>query len=57
MYAIIENGIVVNVVIWDGLSDWQPPPGSTAVLVQAGQVPQVGYGYANGVFAQPDLAP
>jgi hypothetical protein len=53
MYAIIQNGIVINVVAWDGGPDWSPPEGATAVLVEEGQSPQIGYGYANGVFAQP----
>ena len=55
MYAIIENGIVINVVVWDGGPNWTPPTGTTAVLIEAGQVPQIGYGYANGVFAQPPV--
>jgi hypothetical protein len=29
-YVIIENGIVVNVVEWDGQAQWAPPPGTTA---------------------------
>lgn len=24
-YAIIQNGLVINVVIWDGVSNWTPP--------------------------------
>lgn len=31
---------------------WSPPDGSRAVLVNAGECPQIGLGYANGVYAQ-----
>ena len=29
-YVVIRDGVVENVVIWDGVSDWQPPEGCTA---------------------------
>ena len=29
-YVVIEAGVVVNVVEWDGVAEWLPPPGSTA---------------------------
>ena len=31
-YAVIENGVVVNSVEWDGVSPWTPPDGTTLVL-------------------------
>lgn len=53
-YAIVENGIVVNVVEWDGNTDtWAVPEGSEAVLVEEGMTPQIGLSYSNGVFEQP----
>ena len=30
-YVIVEDGVVVNVILWDGVSDWTPPEGCTAV--------------------------
>lgn len=30
-YAVVENGIVINVVLWDGTTTWQPPEGATLV--------------------------
>ena len=30
-YAIVKNGIVENVILWDGVSDWTPPAGPTLV--------------------------
>ncbi|MDT4813623.1 hypothetical protein FQZ97_466130 [compost metagenome] len=31
-YLVIQDDVVVNVVLWDGASDWTPPEGSEAVL-------------------------
>lgn len=31
-YAVVRDGVVENVVVWDGESDWQPPEGTTLVL-------------------------
>lgn len=54
MYAIIEDGIVVNTVAWDGDHDiWTPPDGVVAIEVREGDVPHIGLGYANGIFEQP----
>ncbi len=30
-YAVVRDGVVENVVLWDGESDWAPPEGSTLV--------------------------
>lgn len=30
-YAVIISGIVDNLIVWDGVSEWQPPPGGVAV--------------------------
>jgi hypothetical protein len=54
MYAIIENGVVVNTVEWDGdVSIWQPPSGTQAVLIQNGMIASIGCTYANGAFSAP----
>lgn len=40
-YAVVQDGVVTNVVLWDGVSDWQPPEGATLVqsdTLQAGDV-------------------
>lgn len=31
-YAVVEiaTGKVVNVIMWDGVSEWSPPEGTTA---------------------------
>ncbi len=27
-YAIIKDGVVINVIIWDGKSNWKAPEGA-----------------------------
>nr|WP_198039366.1 hypothetical protein [Paraburkholderia sp. SOS3] len=52
-YALVENGIVVNTIVWDGdTQDWSPQSGQTAVLVPANAGPvSIGWTYSNGVFS------
>jgi hypothetical protein len=40
-YAIIENGFVSNVIVWDGVSEF---PGSDK-LIDLSDTPEVGPGY------------
>lgn len=56
-YAIVNtSGLVVNVVLWDGVSPWFPPDGLTAI--RAGDSGAgVGWNYADGVFSNPDATP
>lgn len=59
-YALVESGNVINVVIWDGVAfneetgtGWSPPASVTAIKVEDGELPNIGFGYADGVFEQP----
>lgn len=37
-YVLIESGIVVNLIVWDGdVSVWRPPAGMTAIKIPPGQ--------------------
>ena len=29
-YLVIKDNTVINAVVWDGVSDWTPPEGTTA---------------------------
>ncbi|QDW32898.1 hypothetical protein FFE93_007385 [Yersinia sp. KBS0713] len=58
-YALIENGTVINVVLWDGVefnekdgTGWSPPESVIAVKVKEGEFPNIGLGYVDGVFEQ-----
>lgn len=53
IYAIVENGIVVNTIEWDGISPWQQPSGSIIVQIPDGSYVGIGSTYANGVFGEP----
>lgn len=53
-YAVIRDGVVENVVVWDGESDWSPPEG--ALLVQSDEAGP-GDGYDGKAFTRPEPAP
>jgi hypothetical protein len=38
-YVVIEGGVVVNVILWDGETPWAPAPGQT---VQQSDTLQIG---------------
>ncbi|PXX15857.1 hypothetical protein C7399_109192 [Paraburkholderia tropica] len=56
-YAIIENGAVVNIVEWDGTTNWQPPEGTTVVQIPAGSYVGIGSTYVDGTFGDPPQPP
>lgn len=53
-YAIVLNGVVDNVVIWDGNGQMPGSIGSTAVLLHASQVCSIGWTYDGSTFAEPE---
>ena len=55
-FAIIENGLVVNLILAESKSVAEQITGKTCVdytNLQNGSLPHVGLGYSNGVFEQP----
>jgi len=50
-YAVVVDGIVVNVAVWDGVSAWNPD--GDIILVGDGQTAGPGWAYANGQFSAP----
>lgn len=50
-YAIIRNNTVENIVLWDGVSKWDPPEG--ALLVKASELVDLGWTYNEGNFSKP----
>ncbi|PXV60873.1 hypothetical protein SAMN04487785_11333 [Dyella jiangningensis] len=52
-YAIVESGVVVNTVLWDGGNEWSPPSGSEAILLPDGSPVGVGYTYNGTQFTPP----
>ncbi|OQD19987.1 hypothetical protein UE98_22335 [Burkholderia cenocepacia] len=56
-YAVVQDDVVVNVVVWDGdETAWRPPEGCQAVEVPDGIDVSIGYGYADGNFLAPSPA-
>jgi hypothetical protein len=51
-YLVIKDNEVINTVVWDGVSDWTPPEGTTAELAPA----HVGIGWtrADGEWIAPE---
>ena len=45
-YAVVRDGVVENVVVWNGdEAEWQPPEGTQAVLIPEGVNVAAGYTY------------
>ena len=53
-YAIVENGVVVNSIEWDGVAAWLPPSGSTLVRDTVGAGP--GWTWDGTAFSPPIVA-
>lgn len=60
-YAVIENGMVVNVIVWDGKASMGWGGDQLAIqILQSGTgtsapTPGIGWSYANGTFTAPDI--
>ena len=54
IYAVVNNGIVVNIAVWDGESEWEPTDG-VAVLAEDGV--GVGWSYDGEKFIKPADVP
>ncbi|NIF70202.1 hypothetical protein F3J16_08375 [Burkholderia sp. Ap-962] len=50
-FAIVKDGTVTNVVVWDGVTPWDVPDGCEAVLATAGAA--VGGTYDGSKFTPP----
>ncbi|EPE9235543.1 hypothetical protein ACSPOM_001576 [Klebsiella pneumoniae] len=55
-WAVINvDGIVVNIIVWDGAEEWMPPEGMT--VIKCGDKPfSIGGSYKNGIFTPPALS-
>lgn len=49
-YAIVENGLVVNIVVWDGNSQWSPELGNA---LPCHSPVSIGWSYDGNEFIQP----
>lgn len=51
-WAIVQNGIVTNIVLWDGQETWQPPMGA-AIIALNETVCDIGWLYDGTSFSPP----
>ncbi|OVZ87863.1 hypothetical protein CBW58_20155 [Yersinia frederiksenii] len=51
-YMVVKDGVVINTVVWDGISDWEPEAG-TAIL--AGENAGIGWLYDGVKFTAPPV--
>jgi hypothetical protein len=56
-YALIEGGVVINAMSWDGITPWTPLPGQIAVRIPAGSNAWTGWGYDGTTFTPPPATP
>lgn len=54
IWALISNGVVINMIVWDGEATWSPGPGLEAVPATEGV--QVGWTWDGEGFAAPEAA-
>lgn len=52
-YAIVANGVVTNVVLWDGSPHWAPPNGSSANLLPDDSIVGSGYTFDGTNYVEP----
>ena len=50
-YAIIRNGVVEQIILWDGVNDWRPPSGTE--LIQCDDTVNLGDLYGGKKFSKP----
>ncbi|MCH6365698.1 tail fiber assembly protein [Escherichia coli] len=53
-YAVIENGVVTNIAVWDGESDWQQ---TNALVLPVSDNVRIGWYYEKGKFSPPTQPP
>jgi hypothetical protein len=53
-YALVENSIVLNIILWDGASKWNPPKNNTVVPVSESEPVEPGWSYDGATFHPPE---
>jgi len=55
--VLVENGIVLGILVWDGVTPWEPNPGVQVVDVADDVEVNACWLYDGGVFTNPDPEP
>lgn len=53
-YAVIENGVVTNIAVWDGESAWQP---TNELVIPVSDNVRIGWFYDKGKLSSPTQPP
>lgn len=54
-YALVENGIVINTIVWDGESEWSPGDGVITILLNDSDAVSIGDSYDGSKFIPRDI--
>ncbi|WP_430230446.1 hypothetical protein [Paraburkholderia tropica] len=52
-FAVVENGTVSNVILWDGEDAWTPPDGTQTVQLADTDIAGPGFSYDGSAFIAP----
>lgn len=49
-FAVVNDGVVINIVVWDGVTSWVPSQGVAIEIIncECG----IGYAYIDGEFVE-----
>lgn len=50
VYAVVEDNLVINIVMWDGAEEWEPEKGEA---FPAPSNVGIGWGYVDGNYIAP----
>lgn len=57
-YAVIEAGVVINVIVWDGVAEFDHPADVQAVPIDGlDPIPGIDWTYDGSTFTPPPLTP
>ena len=56
-YTIVANGVVTNVILWDGVAAWTPPGGSTMHLIPDDSPVSSGWSFDGANYTAPVITP
>lgn len=56
-YAIVEDGVVTNIVLWDGIAEWKHPGQAIDASAKENEFIGVGWTYDGEAFKAPKHPP
>jgi hypothetical protein len=52
-WLLVKNGVIENIVAWDGITPWTPPDGYELVKYGGEPAAQIGWGWIDGHLVVP----